>query len=307
MRMLFMLKLFYFLILFVAISVLYWLFYEPKEDFNFDYFDNQEGHFFPIIPNLVHYVVFDLVSIDFTTFLSMTSVIKIQQPDHLWIHCNQIIEENHYYSLIKALANLTKTKVSLHQFNPPTHVFGQPLSSVYHRSDVARIAILSEHGGIYLDTDMLVLKPLDKFLHYEMVVAWPYNDYLGNQILIGHKEARFLKLWLQGYRVYKPRMWYYNAGQFPTEQILLKVPNVAHREPEKLGVHNLINELYERNDWDWSDYYAIHLLSRHPPAPVLNEKTLDKYNMTFGAIARWLLFKVAPSLDITSIPTKWYS
>lgn len=79
MRTLFMLKLFYFLIIFVAISVLFWLFYEPKEDFNFDYFDNQEGHFFPIIPNLVHYVIFDLVSIDFTTFLSMTSVIKVSK------------------------------------------------------------------------------------------------------------------------------------------------------------------------------------------------------------------------------------
>ena len=68
---------FYCLILFVVISVIFWMYYEPKNDFNFDYFDNQEGHSFPIIPNLVHYVILDIVSIDFTTFLSMTSVIKV--------------------------------------------------------------------------------------------------------------------------------------------------------------------------------------------------------------------------------------
>lgn len=289
----------------LIIGLLIWVSFESNDSFSFDYFDNQEGHSSPVAPNIVHYVIYERVSLDFTLFLSMTSVLKIHQPDYLFIHSDGDIEDNSYFRLIKELANLTSTKVLLKWVDRPTHVFGQPLSSVFHQSDVTRLAVLMKYGGIYLDTDMVILKPLDKFLHFEMVVAWPTSEYIGNQILIGHKEARFLKRWLFGYRIYKPRMWYYNAGQYPTEQILQESPQLAHRVTEKFGVHNLLEELYEMEDWDWSDFYAIHLLSRHPPAPQLDEVSILTYNKTFGEIARWILYGISPVLNGTSSPLQW--
>lgn len=75
------------------------------------------------------------------------------------------------------------TTLEIVQLSQPTHVFGQPLSSVYHASDVARIQILMKYGGIYLDNDMLVLRPLDKFLKYEMAVGWPFGEYIGTQVI----------------------------------------------------------------------------------------------------------------------------
>lgn len=124
------------------------------------------------------------------------------------------------------------------------------------------------------------------------------------QILIGHKDARFLKLWLLGYRMYKPRMWYYNAGQYPTEQILEESPHLAHRVSTAFGVDNLLDELYERDDWDWSNHFAVHLLSRHPPAPQnLDHVSVKTYNKSFGEIARWLLYEVQPVLQVS--PLRW--
>jgi mannosyltransferase OCH1-like enzyme len=38
-------------------------------------------------------------------------------------------------------------------------------------ADYARLIILREHGGIYLDTDMFVLKPFDEFLNNELVLG----------------------------------------------------------------------------------------------------------------------------------------
>ncbi|GLV41528.1 hypothetical protein CBL_06757 [Carabus blaptoides fortunei] len=173
----------------------------------------------------------------------------------------------------------------------PTHVYGQPISSIYHATDVARITVLQKWGGIYLDSDVLILKCLDPFRNYEMVVGWPKNEYIGTQILLACKHARFLAAWLEGYRRYNPRNWYYNAGQYPTEQILAKLPHLAHRVPELFGVHNWLHELYETNNWtDWKRYYAIHLLSRHRPAPFyVNETLLEQMNNTFSQIANYIL------------------
>lgn len=121
---------------------------------------------------------------------------------------------------------------------------------------------------------------------------WNFEYLYYFQILLAHKNARFLSQWLAGYKKYKPSNWYYNAGQYPTQQVLAKQPNLAHRVPDLFGVQNLSNELYSSNNWtDWKEYYSIHLLSRHPPAPdYLDELAIKKMNTSFADIVRFILF-----------------
>lgn len=192
------------------------------------------------------------------------------------------------------------TTLELKHFSRPTHAFGQPLSSIYHASDVARIQILIENGGIYLDTDMMVVRSLDRFRHFEMAVGWPEKEYLGSQILVAHKDARFLKLWQNCYRRYHPREWYFNAGQLPTELILDHNPSLVHRVPYLFGVENLAAQLYGGAKWpQWRHMFAIHLLSRHPPAPQLtDEKLVRGLQSPYGEIARWILYKLDPVKEI---------
>ena len=117
------------------------------------------------------------------------------------------------------------------------------------------------------------------------------------QIIVAKPHAKFMGLWLQTYQDYRPSMWYYNAGEVPTKNILEKYPKLVTRIPEKFGVHNLVKELYtEKSAWDeWKSYYAIHLLSRHRDylAPVdvqtskileFNEHNIQNYSSTFGKI-----------------------
>uniref|UniRef100_A0A1B6ECD7 Uncharacterized protein n=1 Tax=Clastoptera arizonana TaxID=38151 RepID=A0A1B6ECD7_9HEMI len=120
------------------------------------------------------------------------------------------------------------------------------------------------------------------------------------KILIGRKDARFLNLWLQGYKRYKPSMWYYNAGQYPTEQILVHNPDIFHRVPLLFGVHNLADKLYMQVEWpEWKTYFSLHLLSRHPPAPsFINETTILNDSTVFSEIATWSLFHLGPKLDV---------
>lgn len=53
-------------------------------------------------------------------------------------------------------------------------------------SDVARLYALVNHGGIYMDTDVEVLKPLDGLLHYEAVSGFE----MGTHILTGLMACR---------------------------------------------------------------------------------------------------------------------
>lgn len=43
-------------------------------------------------------------------------------------------------------------------------------------SDFARVDILHRHGGVYLDTDVELLKPLDDYLKYPLFAGWEQSD-----------------------------------------------------------------------------------------------------------------------------------
>ncbi|XP_014253272.1 lactosylceramide 4-alpha-galactosyltransferase-like [Cimex lectularius] len=251
------------------------------------------------VPNIVHYVIFKNSSLDFITFLSITSVIKNHAPELILIHTNATtaVCAGRYWKLVQNLAVYFHVEIRPTFYDVPTHVYGQRLSSVYHASDVARLDILYKFGGIYLDTDSVVLKPLNEFFDYETTLACPENDYVGNQVIVAAKGSKFIHLWLQSYKQYQPTKWYLNAGQYPTT-LLEHRPGLARKLVHEFGVQNLLDELYVQNNWQgWKTLYAIHLLSRHPPSPqFVNENTV--FDNTFGEIVRWILFDVKPKLVI---------
>ena len=59
-------------------------------------------------------------------------------------------------------------------------------------SDYARLYALYNHGGIYLDTDMEVLKPLDKFLDDTGFLAFEAKDYVCLGIIGAVKNHSFI-------------------------------------------------------------------------------------------------------------------
>ena len=65
-----------------------------------------------------------------------------------------------------------------------------------------------KHGGIYLDNDSFIIRSLDKYRKYEFVINLNENQFMGNQVMIAHKNARFLALWLDSYRFYRSDLWY---------------------------------------------------------------------------------------------------
>ncbi|RWS20674.1 uncharacterized protein B4U80_10090 [Leptotrombidium deliense] len=175
------------------------------------------------------------------------------------------------------------------------YIFGKKFSSIQHAADVTRIRILMKHGGIYLDNDAVVTQKLDKFLKYEMTVAWPEGQpHLEIQILIAHKNARFLKLWYKSYQKYNGTMWIYNSGVVPAQQIIKPNPSLVHRVTDEFQVkqpesyHLLYHNRIAEKEWR-TKYYLFHLNSRGQPMQFNETNIKTYYNGSFGDMARAVL------------------
>lgn len=155
-----------------------------KESGKFNKFDKSESAIIEDVPNIVHYIIFNENRLTFITYLSILSVLKFHKPKTILIHTNMDgMVGDYWMKLNNNYSEIIQIKFLLR----PTHVYGRMLSSVYHATDVARIHILQKYGGIYLDTDMIVLKSLNQFFGYEMTVGWPENDYFGTQVKYNFK------------------------------------------------------------------------------------------------------------------------
>ena len=97
----------------------------------------------------------------FTYFLSVLSVHRIQRPDAIWFHCNHLPDNGDFY-----WGELWKSV---------------PLTVVYHgqqtskpelenglksAQDSAVVATLLEHGGIFVDGNILVVRSLNPLRNY---------------------------------------------------------------------------------------------------------------------------------------------
>lgn len=156
-------------------------YYFVSKDFN--NFDNFKAQPYQIIPNIIHYILFDKSALDFSAYLSVLSSLKFQNPDNIYLHTNEINFKGDNWDKLLEI-NKTQPFITINYIAKPTHVYGQLISSKFHASDIARIQILQKWGGIYLDTDTVVLKNLDKFRNFEMVIGWPKNEYMGTQVFI---------------------------------------------------------------------------------------------------------------------------
>lgn len=91
-------------------------------------------------------------------------------------------------------------------------VFGNPVHDISHKADVIRMRALREHGGVYIDTDVLVLRDFKELMtgREEMVLGVEQAhgsmvrpvevEGLCNAVIVAKKGASFLERWWQTYR-----------------------------------------------------------------------------------------------------------
>lgn len=93
-------------------------------------------------------------------------------------------------------------------------------------SDYLRLWILNREGGIYMDTDVQVIKTFDDLLSNQMFLGYELNGYIGTGIIGAEKENIFVKKLLD---FYTDKIWkvdYYN-NPIIFSKLLEENPNLS--------------------------------------------------------------------------------
>ena len=109
---------------------------------------------------------------------------------------------NKYWDDIKSQA-----RVSIHKIDPPVYYDGFELKHFQYKADVVRLELLYEHGGVYLDLDMLIVRPFHEvfasghsFYISEECPNGGGNGALINAFLAAKPKNEFIKLWLNSFK-----------------------------------------------------------------------------------------------------------
>lgn len=270
---------------YIVCSPQYWA---NELDEGFEGFDNVTGapHGQYIIPNYIHFLRYGnkLKQVNFIDAVNILAAFKNQNPDKIIFHTNQDTFTGKFWRYLLSLPGFNDT-IQFEYIEPIDSIFGRKMHSRYrdwHSSDILRIDVLRKFGGIFIDNDVYVVKRLDRFRRFEMVLEITDEEKFGTMTLLAHKDARFLRLWLNEYKEYYPHLWYYNAGKKAKLKVLDVRPELVHDAKGKFGVEDLRTELYLQKWTRWKDKYTIHTLIRH--LHDRNDLRYNNLNLTYPVI-----------------------
>lgn len=101
-----------------------------------------------------------------------------------------------------------------------SHITPPPSQWSYaHKADILRLQILRAEGGIYLDSDAIVLRPLDKLLSGRRDVILGHEGGhrrgMANAVILAKPGAPFVERWYQAYNNFEPKHWNYHSVVLP--------------------------------------------------------------------------------------------
>ncbi|ELT89561.1 hypothetical protein CAPTEDRAFT_212320 [Capitella teleta] len=216
------------------------------------------------VPNIVHYIWYHNkpVKLKFFHMLSMLSAEKYLKPDIIYFHTD-FEPVGEYWE--QAKRNLTKLQV-VHR-KPTTCLFGEPIKNPVwgtSQSNVDRLVVLMEYGGIYLDLDVLIVQSFDPLRKYPCTLGLESPVKICGSIIISAPDSVFVKLWVEHFIFdYQIWTWAYNTGRVPTD-LARRYPNLVHMEEDRLEKPNgdEIEKIWGNEHFDWRHNYAVHLLWR---------------------------------------------
>lgn len=240
-----------------------------------------------VVPNIVHFIWFatDVVrEVSFLNYISIKSAYQIQRPDAILFHCNQMPSGLWWQRL------WTEVPLTIVYRQPPQHIHNQRLYHIYHSGDVAKMEILLEYGGIYLDYDVIVVNNMDPLRKYDATLGKEKPPKFIAGIIVARQGATFLRLLYESYRNnYRPWDWDYNCARV-AYQLYTQRPDLLHVEDYKLTTPDW-KERWKLWDAviDWSDLYVIHVMG-HFMWFDYSPDSIKTINSTFGEAMRFIYY-----------------
>lgn len=172
------------------------------------------------VPYIIHFIFGLMEQSEPFSFVHYISVLSayIANPEakSIYIHYHHTIYGEWWDRLQKEVPCL-----QLKQIDIPTHIGMKEIKKTAHRADKARMDILWEMGGIYMDMDTISHKSMKPFLKDNTTLCKQYSlgvnnkkepiKYIGgicNAIMITKPKSKFFRRWLDAYeRAFEPDKW----------------------------------------------------------------------------------------------------
>ena len=185
-----------------------------------------------MIPNIFHFIYFypkNVQQFPLLHFLTINSARILNKPDIIYFYSDEI-PRGPYWDKISDFVKFVK-------IDAPDSIFGKTLHHIAHKSDVLRLQILKDKGGIYTDMDVLFKKPFGHLLKYNFVMGKQGKFRrmgLCNGVILADKNSEFLRIWYEEFRYFrskgKDKYWAEMSVRKPLE-LSVKYPDLIHVEP----------------------------------------------------------------------------
>ncbi|MBN9614109.1 MAG: hypothetical protein BGO25_03605 [Acidobacteriales bacterium 59-55] len=164
------------------------------------------------IPNEFHFIFgltddLEAQHFCFIHYLAIVMCHRINHPERI----------NFYYAFEPSGIwwNRARPYLNLIRVAPPHEIFGIALTHPAHMADVLRLELLLKRGGIYLDIDVLCLRPFRSLEHFDMVLGEERGVGLCNAVILAKPNAPFLRRWLDTYRTFSSEDWNRHSVRVP--------------------------------------------------------------------------------------------
>ena len=183
-----------------------------------------------LIPNIAHLVWVGGGEMSFTFYLCALSLLYVVEVKMLYIH-GETPPTGPYWNRLKGHPRITTVYRPNYQL-----VFNQHIKTGIHVSDVWRVDILMRFGGIYVDTDVIFVRPIERELRsYDVVSVYALatNGHFPHMInfgaTMGKRNAPFWRLFQQSLKWYKDDDFLWNGVRQPYK--------IAERYPDLIKIH----------------------------------------------------------------------
>ena len=188
-----------------------------NEDFDWEkFFIKEEEEDCPYKIHFIFGLKIQTESFSFVHYLSIYSAFIMNEYATIYLHHHFPIHGYWWERLLQDVPNIILNAIGV-----PTHIGAKKIIKLAHKADKARMDILWEMGGIYMDIDTISHKSMKPFLKNETTLCKQYNlrviskDYstrfvggICNAIMITKQKSKFFKKWLSAYeRAFDPTKW----------------------------------------------------------------------------------------------------
>ena len=165
------------------------------------------------IPKLFHFVYLGFTEFSYLHYLAVKTCALVHRPRQIYLYTHYNRDSNTEWW------DRVQQYITIEQVELPTTIFGNPVKKFQHMADVIRLQKLIERGGVYLDLDVVSLRPMDDLYQERCVMGMqaPLSRYAGlcNAVIMSEPGGEFLRRWYQEYQTFQSSRWDFHSVKIP--------------------------------------------------------------------------------------------